>query len=99
VGEPEPAPARRGLWLNRNVLGIELTSLLSGLGCETATAILPGYVKVRGARCSRWVSWRGWPTRWRASCGSGRGAPPAQCSPRTLLLALRRYPIRGGALG
>ena len=36
-------------WLNRNVLGMGLTSLLSDAGHEMATAILAGFLKVLGA--------------------------------------------------
>ena len=35
-------------WLNRNVLGMGLTSLLSDAGHEMATAILPGFLAVLG---------------------------------------------------
>jgi MFS family permease len=37
-----------GGWLNRNVLGMGLTSLLSDAGHELATAILPGFMHVLG---------------------------------------------------
>jgi MFS family permease len=36
-------------WLNRNVAGMGLTSLLSDAGHETVTAILPGFLAVLGA--------------------------------------------------
>jgi MFS family permease len=45
-GNPSPAP---GGWLNRNVLGMGLTSLLSDAGHEMATAVLAGFLAVIGA--------------------------------------------------
>jgi MFS family permease len=36
-------------WLNRNVLGMGLTSLLSDLGHESATAVLPAFLRTIGA--------------------------------------------------
>jgi MFS family permease len=43
------APASPG-WLNRNVLGAGLTSLLADACYETATALLPGFLAVLGRR-------------------------------------------------
>ena len=37
-----------GKWLNRNVVGMGLTSLLSDAGHELATALLPGFMHVLG---------------------------------------------------
>jgi hypothetical protein len=45
VGESLPGSDR---WLNRNVLGMGLTSLLSDAGHEMATAILAGFLGVLG---------------------------------------------------
>ncbi len=45
-------PAQRGpsgSWLNRNVLGMGLTSLLSDAGHEMATAVMAGFLAVLGA--------------------------------------------------
>ncbi len=42
-------PALRGDWLNRNVVGMGLTSLLSDAGHEMATAVLAGFLAVIGA--------------------------------------------------
>ena len=36
-------------WLNRNVLGMGLTSLLSDAGHEMATAVLPGFLEALAA--------------------------------------------------
>lgn len=44
-----PVPIRSGKWLNRNVLGMGLTSLLSDLGHESATAVLPAFLRTIGA--------------------------------------------------
>lgn len=41
--------ARPGGWLNRNVVGMGLTSLLSDAGHEMATAVLAGFLAVIGA--------------------------------------------------
>jgi MFS family permease len=41
--------AAPGTWLNRNVLGMGLTSLLSDAGHEMATAIMAGFLAVLGA--------------------------------------------------
>ena len=38
----------RATWLNRNVVGMGLTSLLSDAGHEMATAVLPGFLAVLG---------------------------------------------------
>ena len=43
---PEQAPQR---WLNRNVWALAVTSLLSDLGHETATAALPSFLAALGA--------------------------------------------------
>ena len=40
---------RPGRWLNRNVLGMALTSLLCDAGHEMATAVLAGFLAVIGA--------------------------------------------------
>ena len=45
----ENASATSGGWLNRNVVGMGLTSLLSDAGHEMATAVLAGFVAVIGA--------------------------------------------------
>ena len=45
--EGEGPPGRT--WLNRNVVGMSLTSFLSDLGHETATSILPSFLKLLGA--------------------------------------------------
>jgi MFS family permease len=45
----EAAPAATG-WLNRNVVGAGLTSLLADACYETATAIVPGFLAVLEAR-------------------------------------------------
>jgi MFS family permease len=42
------APVRKG-WLNRNVVGMGVTSLLSDWGHEMATAVLPAFLAVIGA--------------------------------------------------
>jgi MFS family permease len=41
--------SRRREWLNRNVVGMGLTSFLSDAGHEMATAVLPGFLAVIGA--------------------------------------------------
>jgi MFS family permease len=47
---PPPAlPRPEEPWLNRNVWGFGLTSLLADLCYETATAVLPAFLKVLGA--------------------------------------------------
>src|SRR5436190_19437667 len=38
-----------GGWLNRNVMGMGVTSLLSDLGHETATSVLAGFLAALGA--------------------------------------------------
>jgi MFS family permease len=43
---PQPTP---GNWLNRNVVGMGLTSLLSDASHETATVALPGFLTALGA--------------------------------------------------
>lgn len=48
-GAAESSPPRPGKWLNRNVLGMGLTSLLSDLGHESATAVLPAFLSTIGA--------------------------------------------------
>ncbi len=45
----EPSPPRPRKWLNRNVVGMGLTSLLSDLGHETATVVLPAFLHTIGA--------------------------------------------------
>ena len=46
----DPLPDRgRPRWLNRNVLGMGLTSFLSDASHEMATAVLPGFLAVIGA--------------------------------------------------
>jgi MFS family permease len=42
----EPAPGR---WLNRNIAALSVTSFLSDLGHETATAVLPSFLAAIGA--------------------------------------------------
>jgi MFS family permease len=44
-----PEPVQSGGWLNRTVLGVGLTSLLSDWSHEIATAILPAFLAVIGA--------------------------------------------------
>lgn len=44
-----PTPPRSRKWLNRNVAGMGLTSLLSDLGHESATAVLPAFLSTIGA--------------------------------------------------
>lgn len=46
---PSDVQATPGHWLNRNVGGMALTSLLSDAGHETVTAVLPGFLAVLGA--------------------------------------------------
>jgi MFS family permease len=46
--ESPQRPRRLPPWLNRNVFGMGLTSLLSDAGHEMATAILPGFFAVLG---------------------------------------------------
>lgn len=43
-----PTAPSETCWLNRNVLGMGLTSLLSDAGHEMATAVLPGFLAVLG---------------------------------------------------
>jgi len=47
IASTEPL-APKGVWLNRNVAGMGLTSLLSDAGHEMATVILPGFLAVLG---------------------------------------------------
>src|SRR5215813_9031873 len=44
-----PEPAENKHWLNRTVLGVGLTSLLSDWSHETATAVLPAFLALIGA--------------------------------------------------
>jgi hypothetical protein len=44
-----PAPPRPRKWLNRNVVGMGLTSLLNDVGHESATAVLPAFLSTIGA--------------------------------------------------
>jgi MFS family permease len=44
-----PPSVHPGGWLNRNVLGMGLTSLLSDAGHEMATAVLPGFLEALAA--------------------------------------------------
>ena len=44
-----PAELQPQKWLNRNVIGMGLTSFLSDAGHEMATAVLPGFLAVIGA--------------------------------------------------
>ena len=46
---PDPDQLNTRRWLNRNVFGFGLTSLLSDLGHEMATAILPQFMQAIGA--------------------------------------------------
>src|SRR5438067_20964 len=48
VQENGPLPSSSA-WLNHNVLGMGLTSLLSDAGHEMATAVLPGFLAALGA--------------------------------------------------
>jgi MFS family permease len=43
-----PQKPPQGVWLNRNVLGMGVTSLLSDASHEMATAVLPGFLAVLG---------------------------------------------------
>lgn len=45
----EAGQAQREQWLNRNVVGMGLTSFLSDAGHEMATAVLPGFLTTIGA--------------------------------------------------
>ena len=47
--EDPPAAAPRERWLNRNVWALAVTSFLSDLGHETATAALPSFLAAIGA--------------------------------------------------
>ena len=49
-----PAEPPRERWLNRNVWALAVTSLLSDLGHETATAALPSFLAAIGAPGPRW---------------------------------------------
>jgi len=44
----EPARQNRSAWLNRNVIAMSVTSLLSDFGHEMATALLPGFTATLG---------------------------------------------------
>ncbi len=44
----ETISKRQETWLNRNVVGMSITSLLSDAGHEMATAVLPGFLAVLG---------------------------------------------------
>jgi MFS family permease len=44
-----PESAQQQSWLNRTVLGVGLTSLLSDWSHETATAVLPAFLAIIGA--------------------------------------------------
>src|SRR5215469_12833665 len=44
-----PEAPEKQTWLNRTVLGVGLTSLLSDWSHETATAVLPAFLAVIGA--------------------------------------------------
>jgi len=44
----QPSVQSKPAWLNRNVVGMGLTSLLSDAGHEMATAVLPGFLAVLG---------------------------------------------------
>lgn len=46
---PDPVRTRREAWLNRNVVGMGLTSVLSDAGHEAATSVLPGFLSALGA--------------------------------------------------
>lgn len=46
---PSPSEAQPIGWLNRTVIGMGLTSLLADAGYETATAILPNFLRAIGA--------------------------------------------------
>lgn len=41
-------PGRRDRWLNRNVIGMAITSFLSDAGHEMVTAVLPGFLSTLG---------------------------------------------------
>ncbi len=49
-------------WLNRNVIGMGITSLLSDWGHEMATAILPASWRLSASPPQPWVPSREWPT-------------------------------------
>jgi MFS family permease len=44
----QSAPRTKPIWLNRNVVGMGLTSLLSDIGHEMITTLLPGFLAVLG---------------------------------------------------
>ena len=44
----EPRTQAQAGWLNRNVIGMGVASLLSDAGHEMATAVLPGFLAVLG---------------------------------------------------
>ncbi len=46
------SPPGSGRWLNRNVLGMSLTSFFSDFGHEMATAVLPMFLATLGARAA-----------------------------------------------
>jgi MFS family permease len=48
MNHPEAAERQSGTWLNRNVVGMGLTSLLSDISHEMATAVLPGFLTALG---------------------------------------------------
>src|SRR5574340_192355 len=48
MATPGPVGQPHATWLNRNVVGMGLTSLLSDVSHEMATAVLPGFLTVLG---------------------------------------------------
>ena len=48
MNNPEPIEQQPATWLNRNVVGMGLTSLLSDASHEMATAVLPGFLTALG---------------------------------------------------
>ncbi|HET7101548.1 MAG TPA: MFS transporter, partial [Terriglobia bacterium] len=48
MNNSETASQKPATWLNRNVVGMGLTSLLSDVSHEMATAVLPGFLTALG---------------------------------------------------
>jgi MFS family permease len=52
MNDPEAAERQPETWLNRNVVGMGLASLLSDVSHEMATAVLPGFLTALGVSAS-----------------------------------------------
>ncbi len=50
VSTPEAPSSADGSWLNRNVVGMGVTSFLADASYETVTAVLPGFLETLGAQ-------------------------------------------------